>query len=148
MSAIQKEVRLQPSKTVEITISPDNKKIVKKCIAKNIVYGVFPIVGNSMTCNDERSIPDGSQVLAYELEIDFNKHFESIWHLLPLNEPILIMGTNRAGVKFFVCKTIIFINAVSGYVYLKSYNPDPAYNGGGLAFSSIESILKVIQIIK
>lgn len=120
---------------------------VNHCKANNIFYGVFPVEGDSMTCNDAtKSIPNGSKVLAAHLQIDLTKGLSNIWYDIPTRKTLLISGTNSSGYKFFLCKSIASIDAVQGYVLLESYNKK--HGDKFIPFSWIENIFEVIQIVE
>ncbi|HEY6143087.1 MAG TPA: hypothetical protein VIV55_06590 [Flavobacterium sp.] len=113
----------------------------------NTFFGVFPIKGDSMTCDDlAKSIPNGSKVLAYDLEIDCNKTLDEVWYKIPIREVVLITGETNTGEKFNLCKTINFVNAHDGYVVIKSHNEN--YKDQCIPFTWIKSIFKVVQIIQ
>ena len=113
---------------------------------ENIFFGVFPIKGDSMASNDlSKSIPNESKVLVYDLEIDCNNGLSTVWHKLPKDEPLLIVGKTNAGYDFRLCKTISSIDAVNGYVLLSSYNP--THESKWIPFDWIKNIFKVVQIV-
>ena len=114
---------------------------------EDVFFGVFPIRGDSMTCNDlSKSIPNESKVLVYDLELNFKSGLSNIWHEIPTNEPLLISGKTGTGNDFFVCKTISSIDAVNNYVLLTSYNPE--YQSKWIPFAWIKNIFKVAQTIQ
>lgn len=113
---------------------------------ENIFFGVFPIKGESMTCTDlSKSIPNESKVLVYDLELNFNNGLSNIWHDIPKNEPLLIIGKTDAGHDFLYCKTISSIDVVNGNVLLSSYNP--THQSKWFPFHWIKNIFKVVQIV-
>lgn len=137
------------SNKIQIQLNLTEKSIEKinHCKANNVFHGVFPTVGDSMTCEDKtKSIPHGSKVLAVDTQIDLKKGLDSVWFEIPMRKPLLISGTAPSGNKFFVCKTISHIDAVQGYVVLESYNKN--HTSKFIPFSSIESIFEVLQIVE
>lgn len=113
---------------------------------EKVFFGVFPIKGDSMTCNDlKKSIPNESKVLAYDLKINLNDGLHNIWHEIPTNEPLLLIGKTTNGSDFFVCKTISCVDAVKSYVLLQSYNP--MHESKWIPFDWITKILKVDQMV-
>ena len=126
--------------------SPEIEIKIANWKVENIFFGVFPVTGDSMTCNDlSKSIPNGSKVLVYDLEINCNNGLDNVWHQIPTNEPLLITGETDKGKKFFICKTISNIDAVNDYVLLKSYNP--THQSVWIPFDWIKNIFKVVQIV-
>lgn len=120
---------------------------INHCKSNNVFFGMFPIVGDSMTCEDKtKSIPHGSKVLVFDTEIDCKIGLDNVWHLIPTNKPLLISGTGPNGNKFFVCKSISFVDAVQGYVVLESYNKN--HTSKFIPFSCIESIFEILQIVE
>ena len=114
---------------------------------ENIFFGVFPIKGDSMTCDDlTKSIPNNSKVLAFDLELNCSSGLSNIWHEIPTNEPLLIAGMQPIGNEFFVCKTISRIEAVNNYILITSHNP--TFESQWIPFDWIKNIFKVVQIIK
>lgn len=112
----------------------------------NVFFGVFPIKGESMTCDDlSKSIPNESNVLVYDLELNLDQGLCNIWHEIPKNEPLLIKGITPIGKDFFCCKTISSIDAVSGFVLLSSYNTK--FEDQWIPFDWIKNIFKVVQIV-
>lgn len=81
----------------------------------------MPIYGDSMTCDDERSIPSGSKVLAVKLDISDKFSLENS---IPLRKPLLIKYTNSRGEDGFICKTIECIDLVNYDYRFKNYNPN------------------------
>ena len=131
----------------DLKLSTEIETKIENWTKEKIFFGVFPITGNSMTCNDlTKSIPEHSKVLVYDLEINFNKNLDHIWHEIPLNEPLLITGQTDTGNKFLVCKTVSKIDAFNGYVLLSSYNP--MHQSKWIPFDWITNIFKVVQIVK
>ena len=113
---------------------------------QNTFFGVFPVTGDSMTCNDlSKSIPNGSKVLVYDLEINTNNRLDNIWHQIPTNEPLLLTGKTDKGKYFFVCKTIGSIDAFTEHILLSSYNP--THKDHIIPFDWIKNIFKVVQIV-
>lgn len=113
---------------------------------ENIFFGVFTIKGDSMTCNDlSKSIQNELKILVYDLELNFNNGLSNIWHQIPKDEPLFIVGKTSAGYDFRLCKTISSIDAVNGYVLLSSYNP--AHGSKWIPFDWIKNIFKVVQIV-
>ena len=113
---------------------------------QNTFFGVFPITGDSMTCNDlSKSIPNGSKVLVYDLEINLNNALDNIWHQIPTNEPLLFTGKTDKGKDFFVCKTVSSIDAVTGHILLSSYNP--THQDNLIPFNWIKNIFRVVQVL-
>mgnify|MGYP000621718308 CR=1 FL=1 len=130
-----------------ICVCDEVKNKIEHWKATNVFFGVFPVTGNSMTCNDNlKSIPHNSKVLAYDLEIDCSKLLDVIWHQIPVNETLLIMGKTIKGKDFFVCKSISNINAVSNCITLHSYNPE--FHNQTIPFDWVNNIFKVIQRIE
>lgn len=137
------------SKAIQIQLNLTEKSVEKVNHAKenNIFYGVFPIIGDSMTCEDKsKSIPHGSKVLAVDTQIDLSKGLSNIWYEIPTRKTLLLTGTASNGNKFFVCKSISSVDAVQGYVLLESYNK--SHESKLIPFSWIESIFEVIQIVE
>jgi len=106
-----------------------------------LFYGAFPVIGNSMTCNDKRSIPSGSRVLAVELDIS-NKF--DLGNGIPLNKPLLIKYTTNKGEDGFVCKTISFMDFVYYNYRLSSYNP--SHKDVWIPIRIIDNILEVHHV--
>lgn len=132
---------------VQLNLTQKSIEKISHCKANNVFNGVFPTVGDSMTCEDKtKSIPHGSKVLAVDTQIDLKKGLDSVWFEIPMRKPLLISGTAPSGNKFFVCKTISHIDAVQGYVVLESYNKN--HTSKFIPFSSIESIFEVLQIVE
>lgn len=136
-------------KAIHIPLIFTEKSIEKidHCKSNNVFFGVFPIVGDSMTCEDKtKSIPHGSKVLVFDTEIDLKKGLDNVWFEIPMRKPLLISGTAPGGNKFFICKTISHIDAVQGYVVLESYNKN--HQSRFIPFSCIESIFEILQIVE
>lgn len=113
---------------------------------ENIFFGVFPTIGDSMTCSDlTKSIPNGSKVLVYDLQINCSTILDNVWHQIPTKEPLLIIGKTNTGKDFFVCKTISSVDAVNDCVLLHSYNP--MHQDKLIPFDWITNIYKVVQIV-
>lgn len=130
-----------------LLISDEIRSKIDQLQAENVFYGVFPISGNSMTCDDySKSIPHNSKVLAYDLEIDFSKTLDVIWHQVPVRETLLLMGKTPNGKDFFLCKSISNVDAVNNCITLQSYNPE--FHDQTIPFSLIKSMFKVIQIVE
>lgn len=148
-TALVNKLESNQVKAVPVQLNLTQKSIEKinHCKANNVFYGVFPTVGDSMTCEDKtKSIPHGSKVLAVDTQIDFKKGLDNLWYLIPTNKPLLISGTAPSGNKFFVCKSISHIDAVQGYVVLESYNKN--HTSKFIPFSCIESIFEILQIVE
>lgn len=106
---------------LKIDLTPEMENLIKECKEKGRLYGVFPTVGDSMTCNDNvKSIPSGSKVFAVETDYRSN---ELSLGFVPNNKPLLIMGQDPNGKPFAVCKTIALQDYVSNRFLLRSYNP-------------------------
>ena len=132
--------------SVPIVIDENLKHKILEWEQKNIFYGAFPVVGNSMTCDDQdKTIPNGCKVLAYQLQIDFESASYP-WFEIPMGEPLLIMGTTSKGNDFCLCKTINFLNLVNNMVSLRSYNP--TYHDQLIPISYIKTLLKIELVIK
>lgn len=143
---IKEQYRKSKKINIDFNFSTDIENKIVNWRKENIFFGVFPTVGDSMTCNDRlKSIPCGSKVLVYDLQINFNIGLDNVWHQIPINEPILIIGKTNDNRDFRVCKTISCVDAVNGWVSLKSYNP--LHKSVLIPFDWITSILKVEQII-
>jgi len=135
----------QPA-SIHIVMNQEVAEIIQNCIKHNIFYGVFPVVGDGMTCNDERSITDGSGVLVFDLQLDMLKPLSALMNDIPINEPITIaLYTDSSEYTYFV-DTISFIDAVNNRIKLCPYNPSPKY-GGWVSFDRIHKIYKVVQVI-
>ena len=131
---------------INLNLSKSLNKRLEKCKEDNVFYGVFPIKGNSMECEDiNKCIPDGSKVLAIDTQLKLSSGLHNIWHEVPRDKPLLIIGETSSGSRFFICKTIASIDAVQGVVKLKSYNNDHAEKW--IPFSWISNIFEVVQII-
>ncbi len=53
--------------TVNIDVGKELGNKTKEWDKSNTFYGIFPIVGDSMNCDDDKSIPNGSFVFANEV---------------------------------------------------------------------------------
>lgn len=105
------------SKTVGIQADKELVRKIEHWQKKGIVYGVFPTVGDSMTCDDSRTIPENSHVLANQIK---RNDFLS----LPINKPLLIEIKGVWHKHQFVCKTISLIDDTTKRIRLTSYNPE------------------------
>lgn len=117
-----------------------NKKI-NQWRKQGLFFGAFPVKGDSMTCDDDRSIPSGSKVLAVELNI--SDKF-SLGNGIPLRKPLLIKYTNSKGEDGFICKTINFMDFVNYRYRLKSYNPK--HQDAWIPIRFIDNILEVHHV--
>ena len=117
--------------------------IIKECEDKGRLYGVFPTVGDSMTCKDkEKSIPSGSKVFAVETGYKPNRFSLGA---VPNNRPLLIMGIDPEGNPFNMCKTIAFQDYVNNRFQLRSYNP--LHKDAWVPTEYIQKIFEVKQIV-
>mgnify|MGYP003609202711 CR=1 FL=1 len=142
------EHKINNTQKVKLKFIPTEitRQKINECIEKNIFYGIFPVVGDSMTCNDiEKSIPDGSKVLVYDLQINLNNGLSSVWHEIPTKKTLLIGGKTSNEKPFFLCKSIISVDAVNGYVLLDSYNKQ--HGSKWIPFDWITNIYEVVQIV-
>ena len=142
------ENAIKNSKEVKIEFNPTEttKQKIIECIERNIFYGIFPIVGDSMECEDKKKcIPDGSNVLAIDTNIKLSNGIENVWHEIPIGKTLLISGKTYTGKSFFMCKSIISVDAVTGYVLLDSYNLK--HGSKWIPFDWIEKIFEVVQIV-
>jgi hypothetical protein len=131
---------------IELKLTEASKQRVNECIDKNIFYGVFPIKGNSMECEDKnKCIPNGSKVLAIDTQIKLSNGISNIWHEIPTNKTLLISGKNSTGKHFFICKSIASVDAVQGYILLDSYNK--THGSKWIPFKWIENVFEVLQIV-
>ena len=113
---------------------------------EKIFFGIFPVTGESMTCKDAlKSIPNNSKILVYDIEINFNNGLNNVWHQIPKDKPLMILGKTNTGKTFNVCKTVSSIDAVNGLILLSSHNPTHKCNW--IPFEWITSIFKVVQIV-
>ena len=143
---IKQQYRKSKKTNIDINFNSDIEKKIVNWKKENIFFGVFPNIGDSMTCNDySKSIPNNSKVLVYDLQINFNIGLNNVWYLIPINEPLLIIGKTNDNRDFKVCKTISFVDTVNGYVLLKSYNP--LHKSILIPFDWITNILKVEKTI-
>ncbi|MFT3794836.1 hypothetical protein [Flavobacterium sp.] len=134
------------TESIPIVIDENLKKRITEWEKKGIFYGAFPVVGDSMTCAEsEKSIPNGSNVLAYDLQIDF-KSISNKWFDIPINKPLIIAGKTSLGKDFCLCKTINFLDLVNNKVSLRSYNPK--YYDQIIPITFITSLLKIELVIK
>lgn len=135
------------SQYVNVTMQKETVEIIQNCIKNHIFYGIFPVFGDSMTCKDKRSIPHGSGILVYDLQIDCTLPLIKNVGKIPMGVPLaLVIKNEKRKTECFV-KTITFIDAVHNTLRLTSYNPRANYNNWVPA-SWIERIFKVIQVIK
>lgn len=115
---------------------------IEKWEKENKFYGIFPVKGDSMTCDDKtKSIPDGSDVLAVELDKSSLLNCQ-----VPTNKPLLINITDSNGNNQFVCKTISFVDYCSNKCRLTSYNKN--HKDVWIPFKWINNILEVHSIVK
>ena len=138
-------VRIQDSKpkTVQIDMTPELEEVIEDCRKKGVKYGVFPTVGDSMTCDEkEKSIPSGSKVFAVETKFRPNRFSLGA---VPTNKPLLIMGIDPEGEPFNMCKTIAFQDYVQGRFLLRSYNP--THKDAWVPIRYIDKIFEVKQIV-
>lgn len=133
---------------IDVIMNKEVAEIIRHCIDNHIFYGIFPVVGDSMTCNDGRSIPDGSGVLVFDLQMDMRKSLLELAEDIPINKPITICLANEYGQCAFFVKTISFIDTLHNRVKLSSYNPKPEYRSAWVSIHKVRSIYKVIQVIK
>ncbi|WP_163408115.1 hypothetical protein [Flavobacterium ajazii] len=137
---------LKSTSRVPIIVDENLKQKILEWEQKSIFYGAFPVVGDSMTCDDQnKTIPNGAKVLAYQLQIEFESGFYP-WFEIPTGEPLLIMGTTSKGNDFCLCKTIFFLDSVNNMVSLRSYNPN--YSDQIIPISYIKTLFKIELVIK
>jgi len=132
---------------IDVILEKGVSEIVQNCIDNKIFYGIFRISGDSMTCEDARSIPDGSGVMVYDLEIDFNRPLIDNIAEIPLRTPLALVMRDKNGQIKCLVKTITFVDAVYNRFLLTSYNPAPEYNGW-VPVRYVEKVYKVLQVIK
>lgn len=106
----------EQKENVSIEINKELKKKIEYWIQNNIFYGLFPITGDSMTCDNKKNIPNRSHVLANQIK---NHNVLK----LPINKPLLIEIKGIWHKTQFVCKTISLIDNVTKRIRLTSYNP-------------------------
>ncbi|MGY0036400.1 hypothetical protein [Pedobacter sp. NJ-S-72] len=136
------------SQNVEIVMEKEIVSIIENCIKNSIFYGVFPVSGDSMTCSDKRSIPDGSGILVYDLQIDCSLPLIENSGKIPMGEPLVLALRNKKGKIGYFVKTITFIDTVYNNIRLTSYNPHTSHRNWWIVASCIERIFKIIQVIK
>ena len=106
-----------------------------------------------MTCKDkDKSIPDGSFVLANELNLKYEDNGKSEikdpngFLFLPMEKPLLIVLQDPAGKEHLVCKTFTFIDNVSKVIRFFSYNLD--YKDRYIPMSHIKKVFEVQKVFK
>lgn len=144
----QSKEKLEAISFINVIMNKEVAEIIRHCIDNHIFYGIFPVVGESMTCNDERSIPDGSGVLVFDLQMDMRKSLLELAEDIPINKPIAIGLINEHGHCAFFVKIISFIDILYDRIKLSSYNPKPEYRSAWVSIHRVRSIYKVIQVIK
>lgn len=123
-----------------INISKKLKEKVKVWEKENTYYGVIPIIGDSMECNNQNSIPNGSYALISELKIKSTLD-------IPIKEPIIIQ-LNIYGKKEPVafCKEILNIDNENKTILLNSYNTK--YGQKNYPTSSIHKVFEIHKVFK
>ena len=138
--------KLSTPSEIQVVLSNSSKKIVDNFIEKNIPYAVFPISGDSMTCeNTSISIPNKSKVLAMDLQLEIEKGLDNLWHKIPTNKPLLIFGETSSGKPFFLCKNIGKVDAIHNTINLVSNNPN--YSDQLVHFSWVIKIFEIIEVL-
>lgn len=140
--------RPETANFIDVIMTKEVAGIIQRCTGKRIFYGIFPVVGDSMTCDDERSIPDGSGVLVFDLQLDISKPLCDLAPSIPIDEPIIITLVNENSQYGFFCKTISLIDALRNRVRLSSYSRIPEYRSVWVSFHKVRSIYKIVQVIK
>gem|GEM_PF-2215570 len=139
---------LEPTSFLDIVMNKEVAEIIQHCMNNHIFYGIFPVAGNSMTCNDYRSIPDGSGVLVYDLQLDMNKPLSDLILDIPINQPVAVcLGNEYLKYAYFI-KTISVIDTLFNRIRLSSYNPQPEYYDRWVSIHMVRNVYKVIQVIK
>ncbi|MCB0455462.1 MAG: hypothetical protein KDC62_08745 [Aequorivita sp.] len=107
----------KPNKFVPLEINTELKNKISNWASNNVFYGLFPVVGDSMTCNNKKSIPEGSFIFAAEIKYNPNNLLP-----IPIKKPMAILINDRNGKEHLLCKTIFFLDEVFGRIGLRSYN--------------------------
>jgi len=149
MLDFDRKIKETKQQTLPIKIDEDLKCKIQDWESNNIFYGLLPVVGDSMTCNNEKSIPNGSKILISEIDINkpFNLKSEiknpNWFLLLPTNKPLALVIRNNKGQEQCVVKEIFIVDNIQGVIGLRSYNPKHKD-----AFISIDFIKKVFKVHK
>lgn len=105
--------------------------------------GVFPVRGDSMTYPGKDSIPDGSKVLA--VEVDLRGKYCIASNRVPTKKPLLLV-VSMQGKQYPICKTIHTIDLVFSKYRLRSYNPK--YNDFWIPINSVFAIWEIVHVVK
>lgn len=141
MNLHEKIKEVEP-KSIKINLSKEVFLEIEKWEKENKFYAIFPIKGDSMTCEDStKSIPDGCNVLAVENDLSNLLDYQ-----IPTNKPLLIKITDSSGNNQFVCKTISFVDYTSNKCRLTSYNKK--HKDVWIPLKWINNILEVHSIVK
>ena len=139
-------LKLNRKGTINIDMTPEIENDIQECEEQGRLYGVFPIKGDSMTCDDiQKSIPNGSKVFAIETDFRPNEYLNDNFYKILTKKPVLIIGKDNNGDLFAICKTISVVNCINGTLLLKSYNP--FHKDVWIPVKFIQKIFEVKQIL-
>jgi len=132
---------------ITVNIPKDLKVKIENWNKENTFYGVVNVVGDSMTCKENNSIPNRSKIFVSEL-VGFsdNLYTTNKVLLMPINKPLAILLVNKNGKEQMICKTISFIDCVNNTLCLRSYNEN--YNDVIIPFSMVKRVFEIHQVYK
>lgn len=142
-NGLQKNIESGPSGFIDMEFPDTIEAEISRWEAMGRRYGVFPIKGDSMTCQGSQSIPEGAKVLAVEVDLTGREGLGT--NSVPVKVPLLI-GINHKGRQLPICKSIHAIDLVCFNYRLRSFNP--RYSDFWIPMDSVFAIWKIVHVIK
>lgn len=116
-------------KRAVIQINEVLKHKIEELDRQGIKYFVMPVCGDSMTCEDERSIPDGSHVLVSEHDVFSPYPALKNLNVIPINLPVILGIELPSGELQYLCKEVKTVfqdyvkpDEIKGFVEITCYN--------------------------
>ncbi len=137
----------EPTKYIQFISDEKTGNRLKECEENGIFYGAFPVVGDSMTCEDKsKSIEDGNKVLVCELVLPDVEDCEVKFWNLPSKIPLVLLIDNGKGNSGFYIKTVTFKDFITWHLQLSSFNPKnkPFF----VPMQYVKRVFEVLQVIK